>query len=71
MELVKQQVFQYMILWQSTKEQSEKGQKSKVIQGLTTEIGADAKAVGMKAIKAIPAEYDEQLEQVEVAIKGF
>ncbi len=71
MEIVKERMFQYAVLWHPSKEQSKEGQKSKMIVEPKIILGSDDKAVGMKAIKAIPAEYDEQLDQIEVVVQAF
>ena len=72
-DLVKSRVFQYLVLWHPTKEQSKNATDnvSKIIVESTLVLGVDDKAVGMKAIKAIPAAYDEQLDQIEVVIRPF
>lgn len=71
MELVKERLFEYALIWHPNKEQSKDGQRSKIVLEPKLVLGADDKSVGMKAIKAIPAEYDEQLEQIEVVVKPF
>lgn len=71
MELVRERMFQYAILWHPSKEQAKEGQKSKMLIAPTMILGSDDKTVGMRAIKAIPAEYDAQLEQIEVVVQAF
>lgn len=71
MELVKQKVYQTAVLWHPTTAQSKEGAKSKVIVEFKTSLESDEKSAGMKAIKSIPAEYDSQLEQVEIVVKPF
>ena len=71
MELVKEKLFEYTVIWHPTKEESKAGKRSEVIVKSTTILGADDKGVGMKAIKAIPTTYDNQLDQVEVVVRPF
>lgn len=71
MELVKERLFEYALIWHPKKEQSKDGQRSKIVLEPKLVLGTDDKSVGMKAIKAIPAEYDDQLEQIEVVVKPF
>ena len=71
MELVKQKFYQTAVLWHPTKKQYEAGQRSKMVVEMKTILGADEKAVGMQAIKSIPKEFDEQLEQVEIVVRPF
>ena len=71
MELVRERMFQYAILWHPSKEQAKEGQKSKMLVEPRMILGTDDKTIGMKAIKAIPSEYDNQLEQIEVVVQAF
>lgn len=71
MDLVKERLFQYALIWHPTREQSKEGKKSLIVLAPTLVLGSDDKSVGMRAIKAIPAEYDNQLDQIEVVIKPF
>lgn len=65
-------LFQYAVLWHPTeKEIKEDGEKSKVIVPPTTILAADVSKAGMMATMEIPAEYKEQLDQIEVAIRPF
>lgn len=65
-------LFQYAVLWHPTeKEIKDDGEKSKVIVPPTTILAADASKAGMMATMEIPAEYKEQLDQIEVAIRPF
>lgn len=71
MELVKQKLFQYAVILHPTKEKSEKGNKSKLLVEPKVVLGNDEKSVGMQAVKAIPSEYDDKLDQIEVVVKSF
>lgn len=71
MSLVKSKVFETMVLWHPTADQFKNGQKSKIIVELKTTLEPDEKSAGMKAIKSIPDEFNDQLEQIEVVVKPF
>lgn len=71
MELVKQKFYQTAVLWHPTKEQSAKGEKSKLVVEMKTILGTDDKSVGMTLIKSIPADFDNQLDQIEIVVKPF
>ena len=71
MELVKKNCYQTAVLWHPTAAQSKEGKKSKLIVEFKTTLETDDKSAGMKAIKSIPAEYDDQLEQIEIVVRPF
>ena len=64
-------LFQYAIIWHPDKEQEKKGEKSKVIVPPATILAKSQQVAQMIAIKAIPEEYAEQLEQVDIALRPF
>lgn len=65
-------LFQYAILWHPTeKEIKEEGTKSKVLVQPTTMLSNDANSANMAAAMPIPAEYKEQLDQIEIVMRPF
>jgi len=64
-------LFQYAVIWSPTEAQEEEGQKAKLIVELTTVLSTDEKSLGLKAARAIPKEYDDQLDQVEIVVRAF
>lgn len=70
-ELVKSTAYNVLIIWHPTKEEAKEGKVSKLVLPPSIELGVDPKVVSMKAIKSIPAEYDSQLDQIEVAVRPF
>ena len=62
-------LFQYAILWHPTKEQKDK--KSALIVEPTTILAKNEQVAQMMAVKAIPDEFTDQLEQVDIAIRPF
>ena len=64
-------VFQYVILWSPTEKQEEDGLKSKLLKEVTTVLAKDEKTVALLASKQIPDEYNDQLDQVNIAVRPF
>lgn len=64
-------LFQYAILWHPTKKQIEEGEKSKLLKPITSILAADANQVNMLAAMEIPAEYKDQLDQIQLAVRPF
>lgn len=65
-------LFQYAILWHPTEKQiKDDGKKSLVLVELQTVLAKDEKSAAMAAAMAIPNEYRDQLDQIDVAIRPF
>lgn len=68
----KSRLFQYAIIWHPTEKQvKEEGVKSKLLKELTTILAVDQASVMMLAAMDIPAEYRDQLDQIEIASRPF
>jgi hypothetical protein len=68
----KSKLFQYAIIFHPTEEEVKKhNTKSKLIKELTTVLEKDEKTVAILASRAIPEEYLDKLDQVEVVIANF
>ena len=68
----KSKLFQCAIIWHPTEKQvKEDGTKSKLVKSLETILATDEKSVLMAAAMSIPAEYKDQLEQVEIVVRPF
>lgn len=66
------QLYQYAVLWHPTEKDAEdNGTKSKVIVEPATVLAADASAATMLAARAIPEQYADQLDQVQIAVRPF
>ena len=65
-------LFQYAILWHPTEKQvKEDGAKSKVLKDLSTILATDLEMVKMAAIMELSAEYKDQLDKIELAVRPF
>lgn len=64
-------IFQYAVLLHPTDEQYDKGVRSKMIVEPTLILSTDQNSANMAAVMAIPSEYKEQLDQIEVALRPF
>ena len=67
----KAKLFQYAVIWNPSEAQEEEGKKATLIVELTTVLASNEKSIGLKAAKAIPDEYDEELDQIDIVIKPF
>jgi len=68
----KSKLFQYAIIWHPTEKQvKDDGAKPKLVKSLDTILAADEKSVVMSASMNIPAEYKDQLDQVEIVVRPF
>ena len=68
-------LFEYAVLYHphQTKEQKDRGEqaKSKLLIDVTRVLARDDKEVTLMAARAIPEEYLDKLNQVEVAVRPF
>jgi hypothetical protein len=64
-------LYQFAILWHPNKEQKEKEVKTKLVVEPTTILASNDQVAQMMAVKAIPEEYTEQLDQIDIAIRPF
>lgn len=69
---MKSQLFQYAIIWHPTEKQvKEESAKSRLIGEIKTILSADEKSVLMSASMDIPAEYKENLDQIQIVVRPF
>ena len=68
----KQKLFQYAVLWHPTDKQiKDESAKSKLLVEPKTILANDQNSVNMTAAMEIPAEYKDQLDQIEIAVRPF
>lgn len=66
------EVFQFCAFWSPTEKQfKEEGMKPKMVVDIQTVIAMDEDAVKTVAARAIPDEFDDQLDQVTVVVRPF
>lgn len=68
---MRSRLFQYVILWHPTESEAKDGKRSKIIIGPTDILANDQNSANMSAVMAIPVEYKDQLDQIEVALRPF
>ena len=69
---MKAQLFEIAILWHPTDKQiKDDGAKTKLLAGPKTLLAKDQNAAQLSAAMEIPAEYKEQLDQIQIAIRPF
>ena len=71
--MAKGKLFEYAVLYhpKATKEQNERGEspKSEIIVDLTSMLAVDEKQVGMIASRAIPDQFTDRLEDIEIIVR--
>ena len=67
----KLRLFQTVILFHPTEEESKAGKNTIVVKEPKTVLAKDDKAAAMKANLEIPTEYHEKLEQIEILVVNF
>ena len=74
--MAKGKLFEYAVLYHPKEKKDAAGnpledKKSIVVTPVTQVLATSDKEVGMLAAKAIPDEYNDKLEQVEIVIRPF
>ena len=64
-------LFQYAVILHPTEKQKKDGKQSELVVDLTTILAADDKAAMIHAARAIPDEYMDKAERLEVALRPF
>lgn len=68
----KSKLFQYAIIWHPTEKQvKDDDAKSKVIKDLSSILAADQETAKTLIAMEIPAEYKEQITQLEILVRPF
>ena len=67
----KLKLFEYAVLWHPNEDESKDGKKTKVLEEPKRELAENDKNLMMKIIRNVPAEYGEQLDQLEIIIHPF
>jgi hypothetical protein len=68
---IKAKLFEYVIIWHPTEQQEKQdGAKAKIIVDLTRLLAKDVSSAQTIAARAIPTEYIDQLDQVEVLFRA-
>ena len=69
MEKVK--LFQYAAIYYPTKEEEKKGDKPKVVIEPATILAKDEGVAVLKVARSIPSEYEDKMDQIDIAIRPF
>jgi len=67
-------LYQYAILWhpkKNEKGEDKKEEKTKLLIEPTTVLATNDQVAQMIAVKVIPDEYSDQLDQIDIAIRPF
>lgn len=66
-----QQVFEYVVLLHPTEKEKKDGVKTKMIVDVKRLVAADAGTATLLAARAIPTEFEESIERVQVVVRPF
>lgn len=64
-------LFQFAVIMHPTEKELEDGKQSKIIVPITTVISKDVSGATLQAGRAIPEEYLDKLDRIEVAVRPF
>lgn len=64
-------IFQFAILLHPTSKEREEGKSSELIVPVTTVVAPDQNGATLQAGRAIPANYLDKLDRLEVAVRPF
>lgn len=64
-------LFQYVIFWQPTTDQTKEGKKPEILKEITTILAKDESSANVLAARAIPEAYVDQLDQVTIVTRPF
>ena len=62
-------LFQYAVIYHPKKDS--KKDESELIVPITTMLAENDKAVALRAARAIPKDYEKELDQCEIAVRPF
>lgn len=64
-------IYQYAVIWEPNEKQAENGDKAKIVVEVTSILASSEQEAVIVAGRAIPDTYLDQLDQVQVVVKGF
>lgn len=68
---MKAKLFTYAVIWHPNEKQIKDGEKSRLVIEPTNILVKDLPSAQMTAAMAIPTEYKDQLDQLDIAIRDF
>lgn len=67
----KSKLFTYALIWHPNEAQAKEGKKSKIIKEPTHFLAKDQNSASIKVAMEIPADYKDELDQIEIALSAF
>jgi hypothetical protein len=67
----KTKLFQYVIFFEPTEKEEEEGKKTLLVKDVTNVLATEEKNVVMIASRAIPEEYLNKLDQINIIVRPF
>jgi hypothetical protein len=65
----KARLFEYVIIWHPTEQQEKEGAKAKILVDLQRILEKNVTSAQTLAARAIPSEYIDQVDQVEILFR--
>lgn len=65
------ELFQYVIFWTPTTDQAKEGKKPEIIVEFKTVLAKSKESANMLAAKEIPDKYNDEIDQVTIALRPF
>lgn len=69
--MVKIKLFQFAVILHPTQKEQEEGKNSELVVPIETVLAPDVNAATIRAGRAIPEEYLDRLDRLEVAVRPF
>lgn len=70
-KLIKQKMFDYVVLYHPTEEEAKEGKTTEVILREDSQLVKDVETLQVKIHRAIPEEYIDKFNQIEVIVRPF
>lgn len=67
----KAKLFEYAVIYHPNNKEEKNGKKAHVVLDPSTIMATNESVATMQVIKKIPKEYDDRMEQLEIAIRPF
>mgnify|MGYP006908208326 CR=1 FL=1 len=64
-------LYEYAIILHPTESEAEDGKKSEIVVDVSRVLAGNEREAMMHASRAIPAEFENRLDQLEIAIRPF
>lgn len=67
----KSNLFQYVAIYNPSTKKEEEKQTAKIVVPITSILAKNEQVASMKAVREIPEEYLDRLEQIDIIVRPF